>query len=445
MQRKATHIGWIQTLMALTLRTLALMTLALMTLVLATSAMAQEAQAPQEAPPAKDPWGILDGTYYPPGTKALSLKNLPVDGESAGFIEDGLIADGAQNPERPLRLAGQWAKLSRTYRTSLEHLGQPDRKELLKTVADLEVAAIGNNPERRMPRLARVEMDAIRELAQKDAEALVPVFQLHHDLYMEHRENRQWYLLHHTISMVKDVAALYVKKAGSQGAKVNAARMLASLAGHLQAAQQPASVALFEQVIELDPRNESAYLGLAAHYEKHFGPFESVVKYLELLLEVYPEHREGRLRLAINKLRLKKEKAAAKLLRGLLDEPESDWVFRLAAQELARYEMDQGRVSAAIQILEKAVRQAPGDQKLCIQLSFLYERNRRSNDAQRIAKLARSGSPAAEAPRGRYNSWPKQALEQDRIELRQLAANRTALLARLFAQGPKTSEPEANP
>lgn len=402
-------------------------------MVVLTSAALVSAQEPS---PSRDPWTILDGTYYAPGTGSMTPP--PVQRMEA---ED-------------LALKGEWAGLAETYRHCLERLGEADRDALLAVIADLEVAAIADQPERRMPRLARVELDVVRRLARQDPESLVPVFQLHHDLYLEHRRARQWYLLYHSITMVKELAALYVEEAGTQGARINAARILASLAGHLQAGQQPASVELFHEVLRLDPSNESAYLGLAAHYEKRGGPFEPVVRHLEQLLVVYPDHREGRLRLAINQLRLGKADHGRRGLEELVAEPASDWVYRLAAQELARLEADAGRIAEAIDVLELAIENAPGDQKLCIQLAFLYDKNRQSFDAHRLAQIASRGEPALEAPRGRYNTWPHKALEQDREELRRAAASRVQLLARILNADPPPAEddsgnapdsPEVNP
>lgn len=379
--------------------------------------------AAQEGRPS-DPWSILDGTYRPPPDAP------PPPWERAQeLIEAG----------------GEWPALAETYRQSLERLDKEDRGVLLKVVADLEVVALADQPERRMPRLAKVELDVARELAEQDPEILVPVFQLHHDLYLQHRASRQWYLLLHSVSMVRELADLYVREAGTTGAKMNASRILASLAGYLQAAQQPASVKLFEEVLALDPSNESAYLGLAAHYEKRGGPPEEVVHHLKRLLEVYPEHREGRLRLAVNQLRLGKVDEAKALFTALLDEPASDWVYRLAAQEAARLYARQGQLDTAIKVLEKALERAPGDQKLCIELAFLYDRNRQTIDSHRVAELARSGEPAAEAPRGRYNAWPHEALDHDREELRRLAESRVQLLARVIGGRSAGTGPEVNP
>jgi tetratricopeptide (TPR) repeat protein len=377
--------------------------------------------AAQESRTSSDPWAILDGTYRP-----------PPEAPPPPWVRT----------QELIEASGEWKALGETYRQSLERLGKDDRGALLKVVADLEVVAIADQPERRMPRLAELQLDVARELARHDPEILVPVFQLHHDLYLQHRSSRQWYLLLHSVSMVRELAALYVKEAAGTGAKMNAARILASLAGHLQAGQQPASVKLFEEVLALDPSNESAYLGIAAHYEKRGGPAEQVVAWLKRLLAVYPEHREGRLRLAVNKLRLGKADEAAALFAALLEEPGSDWVYRLAAQEAARLHARRGRIEKAIALLEKALERAGGDQKLCIQLAFLYDRNRQSFDAHRLAELARGGEPAAEAPRGRYNGWPHEALDHDREELRRLAESRVQLLARVLG---RAAGPEVNP
>ncbi len=418
MQRTSSRAAWLVLPISLVAATLVMAA--------ADTAMAQDGAATAQDESSSDPWGILDGTYRPPqGTQPPPAPEFVYQSQTS--------------------TSSEWAALEETYRQCLDRLGEEKRTALLKVVADLEVAAIADQPERRMQRLGKMQLDVARQLASQDPEILVPVFQLHHDLYLEHRRARQWYLLLHSVSMVRELAALYVKEGGSTGTQMTAARVLVSLAGHLQAGQQPASVQLFEEVLVLDPGHESAYLGLAAHYEKRGGPFEPVVRHLKNLLAVHPEHREGRLRLGINLLRLEK-RDAAKPLRELLEEPERDWVYRLAAQELARFEASQGRLDEAIRILEEAVEQAD-DQKLQIQLSFLYDRNRQSYNSQRMAEKASQGAPALEAPRGRYNTWPKESLEHDREELRRLAASRAQLLARLlgYRAPAKTVREEINP
>ncbi len=342
--------------------------------------------------------------------------------------------------------ANIWSTLAETYQHSLERLGEEDHSALLSVVADLEVAALADEPASRLDKLRTLELYVARRLAKQDPEILVPIFKLHHDLYLEHRAERQWYLLLHSVAMVRDLSELYVKKTKTEGARRVASQVLSSLGGHLQVGGVPTSRMLFNEALELEPTNEAALLGLAAHYEKYGGPFEESVRYLRQLTEAYPEHREGRLRLGVNLLRLERVKAAVEVLEKLLVEEGSDWIYRLAAQELARQWLREDRFNDAIGVLETALGRAPGDQKLQIQLAFCYERNRRSFDSLRLAEEVEATTTGGEPPRGRYNRWPNDALEYDREELRRMAQSRAQLLARaLGKESPRADEVREQP
>lgn len=338
-------------------------------------------------------------------------------------------------PTRSRELFGQ---LAVRYREALEELGTTDRDELIDRVVTLEVEAMGKNPERRVPRLAQMELAVADELARHDPEMLVPVFQLHHDLYLAHRRAKNWYLLHHQTAMVNDLTALYIEATGTPGAKMVAARTLASLGGYMQAARQTLSASLFDLALTYDPNNEASLLGMVAHYEKYGGPYAEVRRQLDRLLAVYPDHREGRLRQGINLFRLERDKEGEAALKSLLEEETTDWIYCLAAQELARHYANNEQLPKAIETLEQARRRAPGDQKLAIQLSYLYDVGRRSWDAGKLAREVRTrveeNATLNLPPRGLYNMWPSAAVQEDRRHMRELATSREGLLAETLSR-----------
>ncbi len=327
------------------------------------------------------------------------------------------------------------------YRQALRKIPEESRHELLQTIARLEVEALAGDPERRLARLTRSELKVALELARRDLETVVPILMLHHDLYLEHKRERRAYLMHHSVRMVRELADLYAKEGASQGSKIVAARALASIGGHLQDNGQSASLELFARATELDPSNVSALLGLAAYYEKRGGPYDKAVDHLRQLIAAHPEHREGRLRLAVNLFRLGREDEARTLLTQLAAEGPADWIFSLAAQELARDHARQQRLAEAIAILEKALEERPQDQKLFIQLTYLYDRNHEPYKADQLAERLNRALKAGEVVRGLYNEWPLQALEADRKELHRGAETRLPLVSE--ALGPETvSRPE---
>ena len=376
--------------------------------------MPPEEDSPKEeegAPPSA--WEILDVL---PGQRHGFV--VPRVSDAAQVIVDSEVTDAL------------WEEFAGRYRATLLRLGVGDRDAFLERMARLEIDALEDDQQRRLPRILKMELEVAKALAGRDPEALVPLMELHHDLYAVYRDAEQWYLLHHSVAMVKALAELYVAETRSPGSRIVAARVLASLAGQLQEGRQPSSLRLFEDALSLDPGNEASLLGIVAHFEKR-GTEPKVVKdQLGRLLKAHPEHREGRLRMAVNLRRLERFDEATVLFAALLAEPADDWIFRLAAQESARVELLQGHLAAAIEILEDALKQVPDDQKLRIQLAFCHDKNRDSRDARRQAEAATAATPATEAPRGRYNQWPTEALAADRMELRRMSESRTELLVR---------------
>lgn len=330
------------------------------------------------------------------------------------------------------------------YRRALATLEARSRAEVVTELGGLEAEAVGGDPEGRIGRLRRTELDVAEELGRRDREILVPVMMLHHDLCLEHKRQRRTYLAHHSIAMVQALARRYAPASSAPGARIVAARALASLGGHLQASGQRMSLQLFEEALHFDPDHEAALLGLAAFPEKIGGPYDQAVRHLEHLVAAHPESREGRLRLAVNLRRLshgpsldgarRREQAIAHLQHLLLGD-NADWVTVLAAQELARSLDAAERTEEAISVLRNALARVPDAQKLRIQLAFLYDRNRQPGQARAVLQGLDGMRVPRNAARGRYNQWPNQALTIDRALLAESAAQRRALLGRLAAAG----------
>ncbi len=360
-------------------------------------------------------------------TSTAALGGMDISNPSDRDREDG---DGLSSDE-----------IQRQYRAALDQLSRPEgsadalMRQLVAEIASLEVAAAGSQADRRLGRLARSQMKVAQGLGSKDPEAMVPLMLLHHDLFLVHKEMRRPYLAHHSQTVLQELATTYARMGRSRGSKVVAARALASLGGHLEAAGRQAGLRLFEQSLALDDANEAALLGLAAFYEKRGGPYETAVRYLEQLIDRRPKSREGRLRLALNQVRVAEQggalgrqsqlKAAEKHLQFLLDGPESDWIYSLAAQEAARQKAGRGELKKAIDVLDQALVRMPEEQKLHLLRIYLMDRSKRASSAQQAARhLAGSLAGAAPASRGRYNQWPSTALDADRRALREGAIRR---------------------
>ncbi|MEM6454690.1 MAG: VWA domain-containing protein [Acidobacteriota bacterium] len=343
---------------------------------------------------------------------------------------DTRVADGAASP----------------YESLLARIDTADYGALLDELARLEVAAVTENPERLVPRLRRAQLRVADALADGEPEALVPILLLHHDLCLMHKRERRTHLMHHGLAMTRALAKRYVEAAGGVlGARKEAARALASLGGHLQAAGMRMGMRAFDAALVFDSDNEAALLGLAAFHEKHGGPYEHAVDALERLVAAHPESREGQLRLALNLLRLERDVDRARgHLSALHSGTIGDWIEILAAQELARLRAREGDLDGAIALMRHAVERAPDVQKLRIQLAYLLDRAQRSGESVALLRGVRAPAPAgpaadADPARSRYNQWPLRALVLDRQALQDGAVQRRGLLAaaaeRLAASG----------
>jgi len=333
----------------------------------------------------------------------------------------------AARATRPPEASPSERGFDRAYRELLGRASALERRALAAEVAGLVISTFGDRPER-LGRLGRVEIGLAQDLADQDPEALVPVLLLHHDLVLEYKRRSRPYLALHAIQTLRQLADGYHRAAGSPGSRVVAAGLLSSLGGHLQAAGSSTALELFEHALQLQKGNEASLLGLAAYYEKRGGPYEIALGYLERLYKAHPDNREGRLRLAVNLLRLERDDEGSEHLAALLEGGEADWITRLAAQELAREHSRDGRFDAAIAVLRAALEKSGTDQKLQIQLAYMLDRESEPSASRRLIEEVTGAEPAGPPARGRYNQWPRRALDENRRALFEMCENRRGLL-----------------
>jgi predicted Zn-dependent protease len=129
-----------------------------------------------------------------------------------------------------------------------------------------------------------------------------------------------------------------------------------------------------------------------------------------------PQHREGRLRLALNLVRTGRRQAGEEILRALLDDGEQAWIEALAAQELVRNLIGDGRTAEAEREVRAALRRRPEDQRLWILLGAILDAEGRH--AESVDTL-HSLPPATRgvSPRARYAEWPELGFAASRQQL----------------------------
>lgn len=318
--------------------------------------------------------------------------------------------------------------------------------EALDGLEAFELEMVGSDPENRAARLGRSELATARTLVQGSPDALWPLLGAHHDLFFRHRKSHRPYLELQSRLLVKGLAELAAEN-GDDAVRLAAAQALASIGSTLLYEGRAAGFELLEKSLALDPGNEPAHLAQAAYYEKFGGPYERAVEWLDQLVLRRPDSREGRLRLAINLLRLAgpaasswphAEEDARHHFERLIADPHDDWISSLAAQELARFQ--RGQPAAAASLLEDALARRPEDAEIQIQLTYLYDRLGRADKSKALAeKLAAAGAEPSSAsgpsPRGRYNQWSSETLVAGRRELHDGAASRLGALRSPAAGG----------
>lgn len=321
------------------------------------------------------------------------------------------------------------AQLSTEYRRVLARLGDGDRDGALEALVALETRLAGADTAEEIEWLWRAKLRVIRDLLPAQVEVLVPILLLHHDAFTRYRFERKSVLALHSRIMTEELADFYSKKAATEGARVVASRVVASLGGHLQQALAlGASTAAFEAALALDARNDAARLGLAATQEKT-GHYPEAAAQLRQLLESNPRHPEAQLRLAINYLRTGEETRGQAMLEKLMLGEAPAWVAVLAFEELARLQASRHKTREAVTILRAGTQRFPDNQRLLLLLAFQQDRLLDVSGSLESARRAAAAQETGNTPRLRYNEWPRDDLEEGRRLIAESAQPRQRLLA----------------
>jgi tetratricopeptide (TPR) repeat protein len=146
---------------------------------------------------------------------------------------------------------------------------------------------------------------------------------------------------------------------------------------------------------------------MAAGLERS-GAYRPAVRFLEQLLDAHPDHAEGKLRLAVNHLRVGSAARAEKLLESCLASDAPQWVRIVAYQELARVEVGKGRLDAASSLLGRARKEGLEDEQIRLFQAYLLDRQNRAREAYDVAATVTAVPTGGEgSARLRYSQWPR--------------------------------------
>lgn len=398
-----------------------LVALALATLLLAPAAGAQDNVQEEPAdPPPKETGTVL---MIPPATG-----HRPAEVKA----EDEYVVRGGLDDRAPERLYRQQGDTMQGYRSVLTMLSTGQLDDAMESLYAFETTFMEGRQPKDVELLFAAEVEVIRSLGQRDIESLVPVLVLHHDAYPMYLDRKKYQLAGHSSRVAASLADLYAREGGTEGSRVLGARALASLGIFGQrVGVQLQGMGLMLHALDYDPTNQAALLGIATVHERT-GNYHRAAERLLELLELAPEHREGRLRMAVNLGRLGEPDQARRLLAGLTSEPSSDWVATVAYQELARIHREAGRLEVAERTLRQGLERFPADGGLRTQLAYVLDFQRRPKEALEVMERIRDGEVSREpTPRRLYGLGPQEAYHEVVAGLKDSSSTRMPRLARL--------------
>ncbi|MCH9646767.1 MAG: tetratricopeptide repeat protein [Deltaproteobacteria bacterium] len=290
------------------------------------------------------------------------------------------------------------------------------------------------------------QVDAALELAREHPEILVPLVRFHANIYRRHHRNKNYLLARHSRGMAYQLANSYVELSGSEGARRIAAANLVSIGGYLQKiGSVPGARNAFEVALEYDPDDQAALLGLGVILES-YSEYEAAAAILEHLVEVRPKMTEARLRLAVNLQRIGKSKQARRLFERVLETGTKSWVRVVAYQQMASLLSMDKKVAEAIEVLQSAISEFPGQQRIYIQLAASFDAIGRPAAAREVlSRLDAKVGTKNDSPRLTYGSKPTWTVRQSRRFIDETSGNRLPLLTESLNKYLEGPEPNAEP
>jgi tetratricopeptide (TPR) repeat protein len=292
------------------------------------------------------------------------------------------------------------------YRAVLARLAGGDREGAAEDLARIESEVLAGVPEEPFAVLTLAQDRVQAMLVLSDPEALLPVALLHTDVYRRQRDASSFGLATRSRNQAVAAAERYAASSRIDEAESFASGVLATIGDELQRAQvRRTARELLERATALESDNRFALLHLAAGLEK-VADYEGAVGVLRRLISVDPKAPEGRLRLAINLLRLGQAGEATTILDRLIAEDNPPWVLAIAYETLADVRLRGGDPAGAAALLRRGAARLPQAQRLLVQLAYALERAGQSGPASEVLTRL-DGAAAGPSPRHQYNLWPE--------------------------------------
>lgn len=319
------------------------------------------------------------------------------------------------------------------YREVLQSLGEGDEGRASNQLLTLEDGQLKQGFDN-LEALRSVQVELATRIAKADLDALAPIMLLHHQQYRRMRQLKSPLLSTHARTMTLQLIELFLQRLETPEAKRQVVSLMASLGSEAQrAGMVKLSENLLRRVLSLDDSNETALLSLGFSAERT-ADYDAAVGYYEQLVDAYPNHGQGRVRLAVNLMREKKMRQARRHLEAVIDGEHSPWILSLAYQELARLYMDDNELEQAAVLLARATERIPNDEKLYVQLAFVLDASQRKDEAETVFQtMELKARRNRDTSRHRYTVWPSEALAETRKFLDTSLRGQTAALETVLA------------
>ncbi|HEX6203779.1 MAG TPA: tetratricopeptide repeat protein, partial [Thermoanaerobaculia bacterium] len=355
---------------------------------------------------------------------------------SGGEVRAEVDLQGEGGRRRGRRNERAERAVATAYRAVLERLAAGERDGAAADLARIEGEVLAGVPDDPFAVLTRAQDGVLSALAARDAEALLPVALLHTDVYRRQRDESRFGLATRSRTQAIAAAERYAAASPIDEAEAFASGVLAMIGDELQRAQVRRSARdLLERATALDAENRFALLHLGAGLEK-VADYAGAVTALRRLISVDPKAPEGRVRLAINLLRLGQTAEATTLLERLIGEDNPEWVLSLAYQTLATERLRGGDAAGAAALLRRGAARLPGQPRLRVQLAYALDRAGSPGEASdMLARL--DGAGGGPSPRHQYNLWPEGGRDELERQLVQAGLVRLPRLAAALAALPR--------
>jgi tetratricopeptide (TPR) repeat protein len=372
----------------------------------------------------------LAGSSGDPVTEEIAVIAVPL----ATVSEHSTWVTFADAPSRRTMPRASAAELA--YLDALGLCASGRWNECVEGVFEIEDRAIREDGGTKPPsNLLGLEGSGINNLVEHSPSSMIPLLAVHHDVFRAWAAAGDPVGQRHGVRLIAAMARDISKRPSLAPATSAAVAVLASVGDTLhQLGVFDGANMVFDLALELDPTHQASLLGTAADHE-WLGHYQETVEVLRNLGQRADSLFEARLRLGVNLLRTGRHTDATTELRACTGRGAPAWVRAVAYQELALYNLDDGRPEDAKALIEEATEALPKDITLRLMSAYIEETRGNLGEARLVLSRLdeRALSSYRESPRKRYARWPSEVFAQQRHVIDELATKHLDDLAAAVA------------